>query len=113
MLTQHVYRVASRILAASNLGTVREIDASAGRDGDVADSEPGWTLIVINAPKIINAMAGPRELLAFLIAVLLKSRKPVHKIKMAGTIVVFTGMLRLCKDENGLAAVLSHGWSPE
>jgi hypothetical protein len=28
---------------------------------------------------------------------------------LLGTVVVFTGILPICKDENGLAAVLGHG----
>ncbi|EGO22941.1 hypothetical protein SERLADRAFT_471477 [Serpula lacrymans var. lacrymans S7.9] len=103
-LTRHVRRVVINILESSDLGTLRS-DGPApittkSPDGDVwggdvfredshSELVPGsggreWNLLVVNDPKMINAMA------------------------TVGNIVVFTGILPICKDEQGLAAVLSH-----
>jgi predicted Zn-dependent protease len=55
--------------------------------GESSTPESGgkeWNLLVVNDPSIVNAMA------------------------TFGNIVVFTGILPICKDEQGLAAVLGH-----
>ncbi|KAF9444437.1 hypothetical protein P691DRAFT_677598 [Macrolepiota fuliginosa MF-IS2] len=102
-LSIHVRRVASRILKHSNLGYVRGEtrtipEPSIGFDNEVwtpSDDygasvrntygpEKEWDVIVVNDNKVINAMASP------------------------GVILVFTGLLPICQDEQGLAAVLSH-----
>lgn len=80
LLSRHVRRVASRILAASNLGIVREgaapfsdiesPDGGVGGDGWDPDAElnaragtPGqgkeWDVIVVNDLKMINAQVVP------------------------------------------------------
>ncbi|KDR71865.1 hypothetical protein GALMADRAFT_74786 [Galerina marginata CBS 339.88] len=109
-LSRHVRRVASRILHASNLGILRgeetptflspfgmgsdaeghswNPDAEFGaakNPGPVYGPSKEWDVIVVNAKEVINAMASP------------------------GVVVVFTGILPVCQDEEGLAAVLSHG----
>ncbi|KAH7925782.1 hypothetical protein BV22DRAFT_1010518 [Leucogyrophana mollusca] len=105
-ITRHVRRVVTGILESSNLGSLRSSEPSRPRRGieDVfwgedpfstpSDSveannvpESGgkeWNLLVVNDPKIVNAMA------------------------TFGNIIVFTGILPICKDEQGLAAVLGH-----
>ncbi|KAG1818108.1 peptidase family M48-domain-containing protein [Suillus subaureus] len=61
---------------------------TAGRpSGESSTPESGgkeWNLLVVNDPSCVNAMA------------------------TFGNIVVFTGILPICKDEQGLAAVLGH-----
>ncbi|KAI0260574.1 peptidase family M48-domain-containing protein [Gloeopeniophorella convolvens] len=116
IVTQHVHRIVSRILEANNLGTLRgsprppvpsrevahQSSSGFGGDGgqenapDLWDPDaaghgasPGtgqkeWNLLVVNDKNTVNAMAAP------------------------GTIVVFTGILPVAKDEQGLAAILSH-----
>ncbi|KAN0137529.1 peptidase family M48 domain containing protein [Lactarius tabidus] len=115
VITQHVHRVVSRILEANNLGTLcgdgrvsappRGVLQSAlgfGNSGSEEavpdlwdpDSTGGgtangfgkkeWNLLVVNDNKVVNAMAAP------------------------GTVVVFTGILPVAKDEQGLAAILGH-----
>jgi len=121
VITQHVRRVVSRILDANDLGKLRgagdrqQASISArtalrpsfgwggdgGGDGnDVAPdswdpdaagrgvvhvaSRKEWNLLVVDDPKVVNAMAAP------------------------GTIVVFTGILPVARDEQGLAAILGH-----
>lgn len=44
-----------------------------------------WTVMVVNDPKTVNAMAA------------------------YGNIVVFTGLLPVAKDEDGLASIIGHG----
>ncbi|KAF5378075.1 hypothetical protein D9615_007517 [Tricholomella constricta] len=116
-LSRHVRRVVSRILSASNLGHIRgdnnnsssqyvvpppllpvpyhgesgieipwDPDARMGRtpEGGETGQEREWEVIVVNDPKMINAQAVP------------------------GLIVVYTGILPVCKDEQGLSAVLAH-----
>ncbi|KAF9263887.1 hypothetical protein L218DRAFT_1076826 [Marasmius fiardii PR-910] len=96
----HVRRVVSQILSASNLGVVKghtplvpsPIDdvwnPDATTDFSRSDATLGgqreWDVIVVHDRKMINAAALP------------------------GTIIVFTGILPVCRDEQGLAAVLSH-----
>ncbi|KAJ2918909.1 hypothetical protein MD484_g1505, partial [Candolleomyces efflorescens] len=100
-MSHHVRRVVSRILTASNLGVLHgEQPAHATLFGGSFDdfSEFGasahpteaygprkeWDVIVVNEGKMVNAMAIP------------------------GTVVVFTGILPVCQNEEGLAAVLAH-----
>jgi hypothetical protein len=78
MLSRHVRRVVSRILAANNLGVVRGDDMTfssyiddrggTGGDGWDPDAELGvgrgreereWTVMVVNDPKLINAFVLP------------------------------------------------------
>ncbi|KAG1774566.1 peptidase family M48-domain-containing protein [Suillus placidus] len=104
-VTRHVQRVVSRILESSDLGHLRSSEPrrslvealddfwsedpfTTGRpSGESSTPESGgkeWNLLVVNDPSIVNAMA------------------------TFGNIVVFTGILPICKDEQGLAAVLGH-----
>ncbi|KAF8970905.1 peptidase family M48-domain-containing protein [Flammula alnicola] len=108
-LSIHVRRVVTRVLHASNLGILRgEVEptfrspfgmgtdpeghawnpdvmfGAAAAPGPVYGPDKVWDVIVVNDIKVINAMASP------------------------GIIVVFTGILPVCQDEEGLAAVLSH-----
>ncbi|KAG2354235.1 peptidase family M48-domain-containing protein [Suillus spraguei] len=104
-ITQHVQRVVNRVLESSDLGHLRsseprrslvealddfwsEDSFTTGRpSGESSTPESGgkeWNLLVVNDPSVVNAMA------------------------TFGNIVVFTGILPICKDEQGLAAVLGH-----
>jgi len=100
-LTQAVREVVARILEASNLGSLKVEPTSIQQPGasiedlwhaDVQKMEepvPGsggreWQLMVVNDPKVVNAMAS------------------------FGNIVVFTGIIPVAKDEDGLAAILGH-----
>ncbi|KAG2158779.1 peptidase family M48-domain-containing protein [Suillus bovinus] len=103
-VTRHVQRVVNRILESSDLGHLRSSEPrrslleapedfwsedpfTTGRPGELSTTESGskeWNLLVVNDPSIVNAMA------------------------TFGNIVVFTGILPICKDEQGLAAVLGH-----
>ncbi|KAG6830723.1 hypothetical protein H0H92_015002 [Tricholoma furcatifolium] len=112
IVTRHVKRVVTQVLESSNLGHLRgenfatvpqHLQSSFGDEPnwDPDFQNPGqyesssrdgrerkWEVIVVHEPKIANAMAVP------------------------GIVVVFTGILPICKDERGLAAVLSHGTYP-
>ncbi|TFK87113.1 hypothetical protein K466DRAFT_646059 [Polyporus arcularius HHB13444] len=97
-LTRHVRRVTTRILEASNLGTLDAPDVQRPKGTDEFWSFTGnpdelppevggakkWDLFVVNDDRVVNAMAA------------------------YGNIVVFTGILPVAKDENGLAAILGH-----
>ncbi|KIJ17256.1 hypothetical protein PAXINDRAFT_179904 [Paxillus involutus ATCC 200175] len=103
-ITRHVHRVVSGILDSSDLGTLRSSEPrrsfsgsddlwsddplSAARPHDMPPTQESgvkeWNLLVVHDPKVVNAMA------------------------TFGNIVVFTGILPICKDEQGLAAVLGH-----
>lgn len=103
-ITRHVRRVVTDILETNNLGSLHsseprrrsffgddiwEEDAFAAARSRTTNSVPEsggkeWHLLVVNDPKVVNAMA------------------------TFGNIVVFTGILPICKDEQGLAAVLGH-----
>ncbi|KAG8217380.1 peptidase family M48-domain-containing protein [Butyriboletus roseoflavus] len=97
-ITRHVHRVVSDLLKASDLGTLHsstprkspaDVDGLWHDDPFSAARAPdgvgkGWNLLVVNDPKVVNAMAS------------------------LGTIVVFTGILPVCRDEAGLAAVVAH-----
>ena len=60
-----------------------------------------WNLLVVNDQKVVNAMAAPGKFLKLFI--------PQELITFPGTVVVFTGILPVAKDEQGLAAILGHG----
>ncbi|KAG6334458.1 hypothetical protein ID866_4636 [Astraeus odoratus] len=102
-ITRHVRRVVTSILEANNLGSLHSSEprrrpfvddfwgedpygAARQRETDATPESGGkeWHLLVVNDPKVVNAMAS------------------------FGNIVVFTGILPVCKDEQGLAAVLGH-----
>jgi len=104
-VTRHVQRVVTNILESSDLGHLRSSEPrrslaqaiddfwsedpfTTGRpSGESSTPESGgkeWNLLVVNDPSVVNAMA------------------------TFGNIVVFTGILPICKDEEGLAAVLGH-----
>jgi hypothetical protein len=84
LLTRHVHRVVKRILHASNLGSIRgedqpalpspfglgtdaegrmwnpDVDVGAARDpGASYGPKKEWDVIVVNDPKVVNAMANP------------------------------------------------------
>ncbi|KAK2465041.1 hypothetical protein APHAL10511_003117 [Amanita phalloides] len=105
--SRRVRRVVQRILTSNDLGSVKGVGSVSqlvglrtsggfgediwGPDAESPSSsstsigpEKDWDVIVVNNPKIINAMAVP------------------------GMVVVFTGILPICGDEPGLSAVLSH-----
>ena len=62
-----------------------------------------WDIIVVKDPKIINTMATPGGYTSNI----LQNRYLLSL--QSGIITVFTGILPICQDEEGLAAVLSHG----
>ena len=125
-LSRHVRRVVSRILHASNLGVLRgeaqqsfspfgvrsnfegdswnpDADSGAATDsGPTYGPSKEWDVIVVNDPKMINAMASPGRYTSNI------SQNKCLLIQ-SGIITVFTGILPICQDEDGLAAVLSHG----
>lgn len=127
-LSRHVRRVVSRVLHASNLGILRgEAQPSPSPFGVRSDFEgtgdtwnpdrdfgaatdPGpsygpskeWDVIVVNDPKMINAMASPGRYASNI-------SQNKYLLSLSGIITVFTGILPICQDEDGLAAVLSHG----
>lgn len=95
------------ILAQENTDGTWDPDSSeSGRTEDVVPGAGGrqWELIVVNDDKIVNAAALYGQLLNF-IAI----RMIVIKLELLGNIVVFTGILPVAKDEQGLAAILGHG----
>ena len=66
--------------------------------------EKQWNLLVVNDEKMVNAMASFSE------PQLLKPEPLRILIDYSpDNIIVFTGILPICRDENGLAAVLGHG----
>jgi len=107
-LTRHIRRVVIRLLESNNLGTLQGVDEgrfipNIGRttsaddfwDPDTTSSSTDmgaenvvntreWNLLVVNDDSVVNAMCA------------------------YGNVVVFTGILPICKDEQGLAAVLGH-----
>lgn len=126
-LSRHVRRVVSRILHASNLGILHgeaqplvspSFGVRSNFEGDAwnpdadfgAATDPGpsygpskeWDVIVVNDPKMINAMASPGRYTSNI-------SQNKYLLLQSGIITVFTGILPICQDEDGLAAVLSHG----
>jgi len=99
--TKYVRDIVVKILESSNLGTLKSDphfiapagisieDTWAPDAGRKEDAVPGsggreWELMVVHDDKMVNAMA------------------------TFGNIVVFTGILPIAKDRDGLAAVLGH-----
>lgn len=117
-ITLHVHRVVSDLLGASDLGTLHstnprkpptEEDGFWSEDPREPPSSPTggvkeWNLLVVNDPKIVNALA------SFGMACR-RTPSPLSD-PFPGTIVVFTGILPVCKNEAGLAAVVGHGVYP-
>ena len=122
-LSRHVRRVVSRILHASNLGILHgeahspfgvrsnfegdnwnpDADLGAATDPNPAyGPSKEWDVIVVDDPKMINAMASPGRYTS-------NVSQNNYLLLQLGIITVFTGILPICQDEDGLAAVLSHG----
>ena len=72
----------------------------ATRSGQAVNNNE-WNVMVVDDQKIVNAFASFRKSILGL--------KNLKLIVCKGNIVVFTGILPICKDEEGLAAVLGHG----
>ena len=125
-ITRHVQRVVTNILESSDLGHLRSSEPrrplvqiiddfwsedpfTTGRpSGDSSTPESGgkeWNLLVVNDPSVVNAMATFGSLSSCLGTI----QYGLTNILKTGNIVVFTGILPICKDEEGLAAVLGHG----
>lgn len=98
-LTRHVHRIVTRIIEANGLGHLKSSTPAAApwlaiphddayvspagqRPAGAQDKE--WELMVVKDDKVVNAMAS------------------------FGTVIVFTGILPLARDEEGLAAVIGH-----
>jgi len=79
-----------------------DAELGAAKDpGPVYGPTKEWDVIVVNDMGTINAMASPGESQLFC-----SDRCDSYFL---GVIVVFTGILPVCQDEEGLAAVLAHG----
>ncbi|EKM77197.1 hypothetical protein AGABI1DRAFT_122219 [Agaricus bisporus var. burnettii JB137-S8] len=103
-LSLHVRKVTSRILKSSDLGHIigeaptpppispfgfadevwKPSDDYGAAASYTYSPQKEWDVVVVNDKRVVNAMATP------------------------GLILVFTGILPVCRDEQGLAAVLSH-----
>ncbi|KAI5123017.1 hypothetical protein M0805_007638 [Coniferiporia weirii] len=91
-VTRHVRRIVASILEANSLGSVVDAEkdvvgqpASNDKNGEVSKMKrKEWHLAVIGNERIMNTTAN------------------------SGGIIVFTGLLHVCKDEHGLAAILGH-----
>jgi hypothetical protein len=93
--SRRIRRIVERILEANELGHLQGVENCSNHGGgwwgampehvksSVSDATK-WTLTVVDDPKTVNAAA------AF------------------GNIIVFTGILQVCKDDESLAAVLGH-----
>ncbi|KAF8585284.1 hypothetical protein K439DRAFT_1410193 [Ramaria rubella] len=98
-LTRHVRGIVNRLLEGSQLGRLKD-EAGPGTPGDTWYDEPKgemheagelgttlqreWNLVLVADDEMVNAVASN------------------------GTIVVFTGIMPVCKSDDGLAAVLGH-----
>ena len=125
-VTVEVTRIVARILESSNLGTVKKDfiprqvppdSAAEGNDwswdpdsgGGGVEPVPGvgakeWMVLVVNDMQTANASAAFGEFIVKCFPAFLSVR-----LCFVGTIVVFTGLLPICKDEHGVATVLGHG----
>lgn len=98
-ITQQVRRITRRILTASNLGQLEgdlppEETVWSELSGLPAAEIPRpptmhpdkkWTVLVVNDRKLVNAFAAP------------------------GLVCVFTGIMPVARNEEGLAAIIGHG----
>lgn len=115
-LTIHIASLVNRLLAANNLGELKDyasaslmadepfrttFEDSFGTGEGSPLSSRKWNLVVVNDNTIVNAMASFGNLVTSHIGCTLNS--------LTDMVVVFTGILPVAKDEQGLAAVLAHG----
>jgi hypothetical protein len=103
-VARHVARVVERILSANGLGTLALASPSARAPervfGGGAEAEGGWGEEERGAPG-----TGGRAWRLLVV----NDRETVNAAASFGNIIVFTGILPVAKDEDGLASVLSHG----
>ncbi|KAI9511952.1 peptidase family M48-domain-containing protein [Russula earlei] len=137
VITQQVHRIVSRILEANDLGTLRGDqrtppptravpqpsfgftdgggdegppdlwDPDATGHGAVSGtaSRREWNLLVVNDEKVVNAMAAPGVLAH---SESFNDASVILATSDEAPIVVFTGILPVARDEQGLAAILGH-----
>ncbi|KAJ3987837.1 peptidase M48 family protein [Lentinula detonsa] len=104
-VTMHVKRIVHNVLSASHLGTVKGyIEPHKQLFGNDFGADDVWSASSsTNSPP--SAIASANKEWA---VVVVDDRKFANAAATPGTIIVFTGILPVCKDEQGLAAVLSH-----
>lgn len=120
-VARHVRRVASHIINTANLGHIvgdPQPFLSPALSPDVWNpdteiavqrrGEKEWDVIVVNDTKMVNAQALPGTSCRWLLS---GKQVLLNFLLHVGLIVVYTGILPICQDEQGLAAVLSHGAS--
>ncbi|TBU26436.1 peptidase family M48-domain-containing protein [Dichomitus squalens] len=96
-ITRHVRRVTQRILEANDLGTLDAPDVHRPKGADDV-----WSFD--QQDQLPPEVGGPKQWHLFVVA----DDKVVNAMAAYGNIVVFTGILPVAKDEDGLAAVLGH-----
>ncbi|KAI0086825.1 hypothetical protein BDY19DRAFT_332141 [Irpex rosettiformis] len=99
VLSVHIHRVANQILQANGIGKLAPLVESQPQSGsptlaiepvalydlyDETSNQSLWKIFVVNDDHMVNARAE------------------------YGTIVIFTGILPIAKDEQGLAAIIAH-----
>lgn len=108
-VSRHVRRVASRILHASNLGTIHGEERL--QPSFASDEFGGFGFGGFSAPdSSLGASTHPSESYGpeKQWDVIVIDNKTVNAMAVSGAVVVFTGILPVCQDEEGLAAVLGH-----
>ncbi|KDQ58056.1 hypothetical protein JAAARDRAFT_155715 [Jaapia argillacea MUCL 33604] len=111
-LTRHVRRVVTRILDSNNLGHLKDTEApflasQANRDSngtEGGDHPDDWVISGLRRGEEVAPGAGGREWNLMVV----NDDKVVNAMATYGNVIVFTGILPVCKDEQGLAAVLGH-----
>ena len=116
----YVKRVTARILKHSNLGHIRgetrsldTDESSFGSNWTPEDTyatttrethgpEKEWDIVMVHDMEIVNASASPGWCKLF-------GHPTQHWSEFQGLITIYTGILPVCRDEEGLAAVLAHG----
>ncbi|EDR14669.1 uncharacterized protein LACBIDRAFT_305531 [Laccaria bicolor S238N-H82] len=111
-VTRHVRRVVSRILLASNLGTLsgetsfeRETGLAGFAGFDAFGRDTSHSDVDLGASAHPSETYGPTKEWEVLVV---NDRKTVNALAVPGMVVVFTGILPVCQDEEGLAAVVAH-----
>ncbi|KAE9404927.1 hypothetical protein BT96DRAFT_812719 [Gymnopus androsaceus JB14] len=104
-ISMHVKRVVQNVLDASGLGIVKGYTQHPQLQSNLDFVSDDWKNTDTLASPPHSAIASPNREWEVLVV---NDRKIVNAAATPGTIIVFTGILPICKDEKGLAAVLSH-----
>ncbi|KAI0062113.1 hypothetical protein BV25DRAFT_1804489 [Artomyces pyxidatus] len=102
-LTRHIHSITNRLLSANNLGRLKSSEDHRSPPVSASDLFGGGDESHYSSSPMTTAMAG-KEWNLFVV----HDTKEVNAMATPGSIIVFTGIIPIARNDDGLAAILSH-----